>query len=501
MQTKINVVLAEDEVILREGIAAKIEKLDEDFQVTAQADNGSQALEALEQLSVDVLITDIKMPEMDGIELIRKVRLSYPKVKVVILSGYCDFSYTQQAIRYGVSSYLLKPVEDEALLDVLLELKNEILTAQFYRHPTTVYSDRYQRGISRQMDYYLFSLSIGNLCYDAMDPDMRSWYSCQPEVNWQSVLDKLPAQDWWIRDEEAPNQKLICLRCPKSTPLDGAQTANILRQRMEEALTGQHVSICASTTPQSREDVPICAQRLRNILRQQLIPAQSCLFLLEQDETSRSEERLSIVKMRVQDQLRQSIQRGDRQEICRELTMIFRYMVNLPASQLDLQKVITYVIRMCEFSGMENLADGHKSCLRVLSCAADRPHLTEVLVNAIADVIAPQERPEDIGKQLVEYVDQHYLQLDHLEDLTQVFSYSYEHLSRLFKKQTGISLSRYVQEKRLALAKQLITENNVFHVSQIAEMSGFSDRRNFLRTFKAYTGMSPAEYKKSAGGK
>lgn len=499
MQAKIKVVLAEDEVILRQGIAAKIERLDSDFVVAAQADNGLQALKAVEKLTPDVLITDIKMPEMDGMELIKKVRLSYPKVKIVILSGYSDFSYTQRAIRYGVSSYLLKPVEDEALLDVLLELKNEIVTAQYYRKHTIVYSDNYQRGIGHSLHYYLFSVCIGNLCYDAADPCMREWYLNRPKINWPGVLNKLVPQmrDWSVSDEDAPNRKLVCIRCPMDTEIDPLDTAEKLQKRLKSLLPGENLSICTVSAPQKRENVWMCAQRLSNVLHQQLLPAQSCIFLLERDELHHSEERLGIIKMRVQEQLRQSIEKKDREEIRRELTMIFRYMVDLPASQQDIQKVITYIIRMCEFSGMEELARDQKEILRLLSCAGDPNGLTQTLVDSILQRISPKEKPEDIGVRLAAYVDQHYLQLEHLEDLTQTFSYSYDHLSRLFKKQTGVSLSHYVQEKRLELAKGLVESNEGLNVGQIAQMAGFSDRRYFLRAFKAHTGLSPAEYRKT----
>lgn len=503
MQAKIKVVLAEDEIILRQGIAAKIEKLDSDFLIAAQADNGVEALEAVERLAPDVLITDIKMPEMDGMELIKRVRLSYPKVKVVILSGYSDFSYTQRAIRYGVSSYLLKPVEDEALMDVLLELKNEIVTAQFYRKHTIVYSDNYLRGIGHTLHYYLFSVCIGNLCYDAADPYMREWYSGRPPVNWPGVLNQLAShmRDWSVSDEDTPNRKLVCIRCPMDRTLDPLETAEKLQKRLRALLPEVPVSICTVSLPRKREEVWMCAQRLSNILHQQLLPAQSRLFLLERDELIHTEERLGIIKMRVQEQLRQSIEKKDREEIRRELTMIFRYMVDLPASQQDIQKVITYIIRMCEFSGMEEPARDQKKILRILSCASDPTSLTQTLVDSILQSLSPEEKSEDIGIRLVEYVDRHYLQLEHLEELTQTFSYSYDHLSRLFKKQTGISLSHYVQEKRLELAKGLIAGNEGLNIGQVAQMAGFSDRRYFLRAFKAHTGMSPGDYRKTVCSK
>lgn len=94
-------------------------------------------------------------------------------------------------------------------------------------------------------------------------------------------------------------------------------------------------------------------------------------------------------------------------------------------------------------------------------------------------------------------MDSHFIHLDQLEDLSLIFHYSYSYLSRLFKKYIGVPLNKYVIEKKLELAKQLIENNRDLSIAQIAELSGFSDRRNFLRAFSSYTNMSPSEYKAS----
>lgn len=497
LNAKIKVVLVEDEIILRQNIAAKIQRLDPDFLVTAQADNGLLALESMAVEEPDVLMTDIKMPVMDGIELIRRTRRTYPKVNIVILSGYSDFSYTQQAIRFGVANYLLKPVEDDALMDVLQELKTDVVTAQYYPKHTVIYSDHYVRGISQQMGYVLFDVCLGNLCCDVTDAYLQSFYARQSAVNWTAVLGGLDQaiRDWYVSDQEEPNQKLVCCRILPGTELDAEAVMVRLHRRLEKAAEEVPVSICTSRYALKREDVWMCAQRCKMLLRQKLVPAQSNLFLLERDEMPADEERLGIVKMRVQDQLRQSIERRDTEEIRRELEMIFRYLVNHNSPQQDIQKVILYIIRMCEFSGQGEIAANQAKVLRTLSCAVSRQSLTGQLVSSLLHGTAPQEELADLKVQLVEFVDRHYLQLVHLEDITQEFQYSYAYLSKLFKKQTGQSLTEYVLEKRLKLSKSLIENNGDFSVAQIAEMAGFSDRRYFQRAFKSYTGMSVKEYK------
>ncbi len=113
------VVFADDEVELRQAILQRIDWEGLGFSVVADAENGVEALEAVEQYEPDLLITDIRMPLMTGIELARRVREVCPATQIVFLSGYDDFGYAQEAIRYNVISYLLKPISAAELSEEL----------------------------------------------------------------------------------------------------------------------------------------------------------------------------------------------------------------------------------------------------------------------------------------------------------------------------------------------------------------------------------------------
>lgn len=113
------VVFADDEIELRQAILQRIDWAGLGFSVVADAENGVEALEAVEQYEPDLLITDIRMPLMTGIELARRVREVCPATQIVFLSGYDDFGYAQEAIRYNVISYLLKPISAAELSEEL----------------------------------------------------------------------------------------------------------------------------------------------------------------------------------------------------------------------------------------------------------------------------------------------------------------------------------------------------------------------------------------------
>lgn len=120
------VFLADDEIVVREGIRSNFPWEKTDFVLAGEAPDGEMALSMLQDIKPDILITDIRMPFMDGLALCRAVSASMPWISIVILSGYDDFAYAREAISLGVKEYLLKPVSGEELLQVLNRLAERI---------------------------------------------------------------------------------------------------------------------------------------------------------------------------------------------------------------------------------------------------------------------------------------------------------------------------------------------------------------------------------------
>ena len=126
---KYTVVVAEDEELLLNNLVQKIQKADPDFLLAGTAQTGDQALALVEKVSPDLVITDIRMPVMDGITLLTKVREQFPFTKFIITSGFSDFEYAKKAITLKVSDYLLKPVDSEELKEALSKIKQEFQIA------------------------------------------------------------------------------------------------------------------------------------------------------------------------------------------------------------------------------------------------------------------------------------------------------------------------------------------------------------------------------------
>lgn len=117
--------VVEDEDLIRNNIIKKIESMKMPFELIGDADNGRDALNLIDQHCPDIVFTDIKMPIMDGLELAEELHFSYPQIKIIIITGYNDFSFAQKAIRFGVNDYILKPVDLCEMKDLLYRiLKN-----------------------------------------------------------------------------------------------------------------------------------------------------------------------------------------------------------------------------------------------------------------------------------------------------------------------------------------------------------------------------------------
>ena len=122
----INILIVDDEPFIRQGLRILINWNYYGYSIIGEASNGNEALKFIEKNNVDLIITDIKMPEMDGLALVKNIYEKWKKrIKCIMLSGYYEFEYAKTAIKYGVKEYILKPIEREELINILISFKEE----------------------------------------------------------------------------------------------------------------------------------------------------------------------------------------------------------------------------------------------------------------------------------------------------------------------------------------------------------------------------------------
>lgn len=499
---KIRTLVVEDEPKIADGICGKITFLDQDFLIVGKAFNGKEALEKIEETHPHVVFTDISMPEMDGMELSEKIRRRNPNIIVVIVSGYSDFTYAQKAIRYGVFNYLLKPLQEESLLETMFDIKKRLSVFGVQEQRHILYSNGFHVKSDGTEKFLLSNICMGNVISNVQDEEVLAFYSEQTEsIPWNKIMSELFEEDteWFLADEHGLNQKMAAVK------IKGDREKEILEMlcKMPELIqeyTILPVSICVTEKSVQQKEIWDCTKRLRNIVKQRLVVGHNCRFFLEKDEKF-SNDMLEIVKLKLNTYIKSYFISTNLENFLNEMQIIFKYMESNHAPQESIEKVCLYLLKLLELSKTDmeksKLEGIQERMIRSISISVSEKQLFENLLQEFQAVNCYMERiyENNVEVRLLEYVNENYLTIESVERVAEEFGYNYAYLSRLFKKKVGESMNHYITEKKMNFAKKLMTENTQMTLAEISEMCGYHDYRYFSRVFKAETGETPGEYR------
>lgn len=170
------IILVDDEEEVRQSIIKKIDWEDAGFSVVGDAENGQEALEKVEALEPDVILTDIRMPYMDGLSLAERVRQRYPSIKIVIFSGYDEFEYAKQAIKLNVTEYILKPVNVEELTAILKRIKSNLDEEIEQKRNVSLLRENYRRNLPILREQFLNELVGGTASSQNMEERLMEYH-------------------------------------------------------------------------------------------------------------------------------------------------------------------------------------------------------------------------------------------------------------------------------------------------------------------------------------
>lgn len=168
------VILADDEPQILEGIRDSVEWETLGFRVIATALNGKELLEQTETLRPDLVISDIKMPFLDGLEVARVLHENMMHIKIVLFSGWDDFEYAQLAIRYGVSEYVLKPIDFQEMQNLLKKIHRELETELEQRQNQERFAEIYQKSLPLLQEQFMIQLVRGSLTPEQMQRQQKN---------------------------------------------------------------------------------------------------------------------------------------------------------------------------------------------------------------------------------------------------------------------------------------------------------------------------------------
>lgn len=503
---KRKLVIADDETNIRQGLRAMIDRQFPDRYEFAFAENGSEALSLVAGGGVHVLITDIRMPVMDGIELLERLQEQPNRPEVVILSGYDDFPYAKAAIRYQAKEYLLKPIVRGELFSVLERLEEELRR----KDERAAYA-----GERRIVDKPARLAHV--LLRESIDESEARRLLLEAELDWldggyavgilkplasasealavsSRVEQWLGGQSHWARCSIREGEKVIVARDPDTF------------SRMLEHLAGHaqgRPRLALSSRAQGMGQLRLAYSQARQAAKYFLLYPDS--EKIEYDVVRHLDSGCPLPAEPIR-KIANLIGLGRLPEIKRllqqtlDIRAVSRCEIGylMAISRLFNEEVFDRVFRTYGEESVEILKlykkAGH---VENFDRFHDYYHHVEKLLERLDEYVgrvrtAHAER-KDMQK-AVDYLHEHFREDVNMAVVSNHISLNYTYFSEAFKEFTGESFSVYLRKLRLNKAKELLAETDL-KVYEICELSGFESVKHFTRVFKESEGITPMEYR------
>lgn len=488
------VLLVEDEDTVREGIVQKIDWEAHGFDLAGACENGKQALDMLEQQWIDLVITDINMPVMDGLALTQKIHTLWPDTRIVILTGFDNFDYAQKAIRYRVNEYILKPITARQLRDLLdkmrQELDSQLPKAEIASAKEALRDKLIQRLLSESVERNEALQKVREFSL-ALKDETVCCVKIIPRNDMEFVQLKKMATEYNI--ELHQNSATISLLCTGKSP----------RQLLLDFLCEYRV-VYGALTGIVGEQQEHLGEAFRSLLGIEavwenlyLMP-QGSIYSIdeatpERKETSAPDDiRRTLVKeikllnkleaQRLLEQLIAALRDSgwQRDDVLRRLRRLVE-QVSQYAEEQGWQLEQNAIERL----NAENCLDGASA------------FLTEYIQSAMTAGELESDSTARQGLRAVEYIKENYSSANlSLQDMTALLSVSTSYFSSMFKSYTGVTFIEFLTRMRINKAKDLLVSTDLKSY-EIAGAVGYDDAAYFGSLFKKATGQSPSMYRKN----
>lgn len=461
------VLIAEDEKMIRKGLKVLVERSGVPVSEILEARNGVEALEILKSTEVDLLITDVRMPNMDGMELVQAVKKLPQSPKVLVVSGYDDFNYAVTMLRGGAHDYLLKPVQRDDFYKALAKIQTLLEQDQFCeekREEQRLMTLQYlMLNPRREEGEYQKLLTIAKAAF----PNQPYRIRCVvPSEEMDGICirgeGKLVYQVFFT-NAQAP-VALKEMVSGYSEPLTGLENLN---KGYHQSLSAWKYSFFSGKT-EEYDDV-------RPDGRCQVTAEQ----LLQQAGLSRDKEVLRLLSSAGKMVLQRLCAPDDVAQLCAEF---MQSIGEAYPNQLEDDASLCRLASVWEFENWQQYLEAVADWLEPFCRRVEREFLDYENKNKI--------------RQAVQYIQQNYHMPLNMAIVSNRVSMNYSLFSLLFKQYTGRNFVSYLQEIRIEEAQQLLKKTD-WKVNEIGRKVGFSDEKHFLKVFKSCVGVSPSEWRKA----
>ena len=538
----LRVFLAEDETIIRETLRDTMPWAQCGYTFVGEAGDGEMALPLIQQAKPDVLITDIRMPFMDGLALSKLVLQEFPQIKVIILSGYDDFEYAQTAIGLGVERYLLKPITKSTLMTVLQEVREKIQGERAQQNYLAQFRQEAQDYEQYARRRFLERIVAGQLSVqeiyeqaEKLDLDLRAQVydlalvSAVPE---SSNTETYSEQGARIRDEmvsyflkhpeyilfrwNLTSYAVLLLGRQENMEAIVSRCVNKVRQLYQTF--GPELSWYAAVgTPTWRlSALPGCFEEVsrlwayRHILPEQHILSAETVKTFTGTGSDHDLSGLDMSKISPA-MLTGVLQNASAQEIP---SFVDEYIHSLEEA-LESGPFCQYLMLSARFTAtqfVEDLGVEQREYLSGLGCLGMvgqqisvedlKRYLSDILLQAIKlrDRVTGSQYSGQL-KQAVRYIDEHYQCEDiSLNRVAKEVNLSPNYLSAVFSQEMGTTFVEYLTARRMEKARELLRHSDL-RSGEIAAAVGYKDSHYFSFLFKKTQGCTPRDYRGGKGKK
>ena len=490
------ILIADDEVLARSTLRSMLQDLKVPLELLDEATNGEEMVALVQRDTPDVVFVDIKMPKLNGLDAIRQAKAFAPDAKWFIMTGFSEFAYAQEALRIGVSDYLLKPVNPDdvhkAITEVLIERKKRLLV------------------LNRQYERDLAALYHGLITLQQEDPD-----SLLVQAHFLGAVFYI---DSFLAEAEKAQRQREFLRDVQhevnQTLADPIRLALFSLPSGELALIG---AWRAEREPDGAQLCRRCLQQVEGLLPRHHDPT-FCITMLQAGDCHSYDELYARLSWLQEASALRAVYGIGKKIHLKELTHYAEQPHFLAISSV-LEKVIDsyreklYVQYM---QAVDNLADaldderaidfGTKRSIATFLCHALPCEVTprqdsgewKRVLQACGDqrlLAQPKRNQGDMLTQVMRFIEGNYqpdISITHIAERLQVTP---NYLSALFHRKTGSTFIKYLTRIRLLRAKELLADPEL-RVQEVAELVGYTSTRHFTKLFTSFFGHYPSEQRK-----
>lgn len=502
----IKVMVVEDEISVRQGIKNLIPWRNEGFELSAEATNGYEALQLIKEFKPHILLTDLIMPEMDGIELITHIKEQYPGIEIIVISSYDTFYLIKECFRLGVKDYILKPELSPNLLLQTLNKATDKLSKKNISELNISYEKILAEEISRYLSGYQEALVLSRLNqllpynnYCIFLSNEKYYLNVQNQKNHLKKINselKNVSPNLYFETTNGDFGYIFSSNLPIT--ILSTRFANILKTNTKSTDFNEFfftISHCEADLL----DLLDCYANFSNDSIEQYFYFSTQTFLLEQQFIHSLNNDYTQIESIVSSLLTNNFADGLHliDNYFKQLLLKYPHP-NFLKNQVSSLFYTLFTVMEGKLGKQQKIQELKMQAINGLSSAKSIIEFTDILeqnINSITQYINGENNADDVIYQITSFVEQYYFKKITLEQMAKRYNYNYQYLSTYFANKMKLTFNEYLNTIRINKSKELLA-NSTLSYQEIAQQVGYADQSYFSKTFKKYTGTTPAKYKK-----